>query len=90
MLYEGLCIGDHGGHLGTTVLLDTGATSNFVSQKVLRQLSIKYHCSGSTLKLADNSEAPILGKVRLRLNIENFTTTVTCYVTDLCDYYIYI
>ena len=42
MLYEGLCLRGHGGQLGTSVLLDTGATSNFVSPKVLQRLSISY------------------------------------------------
>ena len=31
------------------------------------------------------SEAPILGKVRLSENIQSFTSTGTCYVTDLCE-----
>ena len=35
--------------------------------------------------MADDSSAPILGKVRLRLKLQSFVCTVTCYVTDLCD-----
>ena len=89
MLYEGLCIVCHRGHLGTTVLLDTGATSNNVSPRVLQQVSISYHSSTNSLKSADDSEAPILSKVRLRLKIQNFTATIQqhvgCCVTDLAE-----
>ena len=35
--------------------------------------------------MADDSSAPILGKVRLRLKLQSFVCTVTCYVTDLRD-----
>ena len=35
--------------------------------------------------MADDSSAPILGKVRLRLKLQSFVCTVTCYVTELCD-----
>ena len=48
-------------------------------------MAINYTSSSAKLKLADNSEAPILGKVRLRFKLQNFTAAVSCFVTDLCD-----
>ena len=76
-----------GGDGGVTspVLLDTGASANFVSPRLLRQLAVSYAASSATLRLADDSSAPILGKVRLCLKLQTFSCTVTCYVTDLCD-----
>ena len=78
--------GQHGG-LTSSILLDTGASTNFVSPRLLQQLGISYSSSSSaTLRLADDSSATILGKIkRLRFKLQSFTCTVSCYVTDLCD-----
>ena len=69
------------------ILLDIGASTNFVSPRLLQQLGISYSSSSSaTLRLADDSSATILGKIkRLRFRLQSFTCTVSCYVTDLCD-----
>ena len=71
MLFEGSFTGGFGGraHDGLTspILFDSGASSNFVSPRLLQQLSVTYTPSGATLRLADDSSAPILGKVRLTL-----------------------
>ena len=88
MLFEGSLGGSRSdGHGGLTapILFDTGASSNFVSPRLLKQAAIFYSSSSATLRLADDSSAPILGKVRLRLKLQSFACTVTCYVTDLCD-----
>ena len=66
------------------ILFDTGASSNFGSPRFLKQAAISYSSYSATLRLADDSSAPILGKVRLRLKLQS-ACTVTCYVTDLCD-----
>ncbi|KAA6428689.1 MAG: hypothetical protein FRX49_01564 [Trebouxia sp. A1-2] len=49
--------------LEAPVLLDSGASSNFVSPRLLQQLAITYNSSSAKLRLANDSEAPILGKV---------------------------
>ena len=88
MLFEGSLGGsglDGHGQLTAPILFDTGASSNFVSPRLLKQAAISYSSSSATLRLADDSSAPILGKVRLRLKLQSFACTVTCYVTDLCD-----
>ena len=89
MLFEGSFTGGFGGraHVGLTspILFDSGASSNFVSPRLLQQLSVTYTSSGATLRLANDSSAPTLGKVRLRFKLQSFTGIVTCYVTDLCD-----
>ena len=87
MLFEGSLGGGglDGRGLTAPILFDTGASSNFVSPRFLKQSAISYSSSSATLRLADDSSAPILGKVRLRLKLQSFVCTVTCYVTDLCD-----
>jgi len=88
MLFEGSFYGNVGGrHDGVTssILFDSGASSNFVSPRLLQQLAVSYSSSSATLRLADDSSAPILGKVRLRFKLQSFTGIVSCYVTDLCD-----
>ena len=85
MLFEGSFGMEDGGRLNAPILLESGASTKFVSPRLLKQLAINYTSSSAKLKLADNSEAPILGKVRLRFKLQNFTTTVSCFVTDLCD-----
>ena len=85
MLFEGCFWGEHGRGLSASVLLDSGSSSNFVSPGFLQQLGISHSPSSAKLKLADSSEAPILGKVRLRFKMQHFTATATCFVTELCD-----
>ena len=90
MLFEGAFQGGFGGRghgdgLNSPILFDSGASSNFVSPRLLQQLGISYSPSGATLRLADDSSAPSLGKVRLRFKLQSFTGIATCYVTDLCD-----
>ena len=92
MLFEGSFRGDfdgrgggYGGQLNFPILFDTGASSNFVNPTLLQKLGISYVPSSSTLRLADDSSAPILGKVRLRFKLQSFTSIVSCYVTDLCN-----
>ena len=64
------------------ILLDSGASSNFVSPRLLQQLAISFKPTSAKLRLANNSESPILGKVRLRFKLQHFSDTVTCFVTD--------
>ena len=87
MLFAGSFGGDGLDGLGLTapILFDTGASSNFISPKVLKQAAISYSSSSATLCLTDDSSASILGKVRLWLKLQSLVCTVTRYVTALCD-----
>ena len=87
ILFEGSLRGGglDGRGLTAPILFDTGAVSNFVSPRFLKQAAISYSSSSATLRLADDSSAPVLGKVRLGLKLHSFVCTVTRYVTDLCD-----
>ena len=82
MLFEWTFGGADGGRMTAPILLDSGASTNFVSPCLLKQLAVSYPYK---LRLADNSEAPILGKVRLRFKLQNFTATVSCFVSNLCE-----
>ena len=84
MLFEGGFSGQDRSRLEAPILLDSGASSNFVSPRLLRQLAITYKSTSAKLRLANDSESPILGKVRLRFKLQHFTATVSCFVTDLC------
>ena len=87
MLFEGSLGGGgfDGPGLTASILFDTGAFSNVISTRFLKQAAISHSSSSATLCLADDSSAPILGKVRLSLKLQSFVCTVTCNVTDLCD-----
>ncbi|KAA6424326.1 MAG: hypothetical protein FRX49_05538 [Trebouxia sp. A1-2] len=87
MLFEGSfgCGGHDGYRVDTSILFDSGATSNFVSPRLLKRLAVNYNPSSATLRLADASSVPILGRARLCFKLQSFSCTVTCYVTDLCD-----
>lgn len=84
MLFEG-CFGGSDGGVKAPVLLDSGASSNFVSPGLLQQLGVSYSPSSAKLKLADSSEAAILGEVWLRFRLQHFTASVFCFVTELCS-----
>ena len=81
MLFEG---GTTKQGLSFIILMDTGASANFISPQLLRRLQVECQPADAKLRLADDTEAPILGKVQLRLKIQQFSTVVWCYVTDLC------
>ena len=61
--------------------MDTGASTNFVSPKLLEKLKMSLLPAEAKLRLADNSDTAVLGKVTLRLSM----LLCPCYVTDLCQ-----
>ena len=63
------------------ILLNSGATSNFVSPRLLKQLAVNYSPSSATLRLADASSVPIVGRTRLHFKLQSLSCTVSCYVT---------
>ena len=84
VLFEGRFGG--GPHDGLApVLLDSGASANFVSPGLLQTLGISYPTSSATLRLADNSEAPTLGRAKLRFKLQHFLVVADFYVTELCS-----
>ena len=66
MLLEGSFGGADGGRMTAPILLDSGASTDFVSPRLLKQLALSYPSSSAKLRLVDNSKAPILGKGKLR------------------------
>ena len=84
MLFEGRFGG--GPHDGLApVLLDSGASANFVSDGLLHTLGVSYPTLAATLRLADKSEAPILGRPELRLKLQHFLVVAVCYIPELCS-----
>ena len=75
MLLEGQCSRQR---LKLQILMDTGASCNFVSPRILAQLKMSYQTAEAQLRLADNSEAAVLGKVSLRFKIRNFAAAIPC------------
>ena len=82
MLFEGSTVQQR---LKLRVLRDTGASANFVSPRILQQLKLSTEPVAAKLRLADNSETAIIGKVKLKLKLQHFVATVLCFVTDLCQ-----
>lgn len=66
-------------------LIDTGATTNFVSPQLLARLGTAWDNTSASLRLADNTEAKLIGKASAKLKIQNFSAVLCCYVTELCD-----
>ena len=62
MLFEGSFGGRSRGGVGS-VLLDSGASANFVSYGSFQKMGISYLTQPANLRLADNSEAPTPGRL---------------------------
>ena len=60
--------------------MDTGASANFVSPRILQQLKLSTE-PAAHLRLADNGETAIIGQVKLKTKLQHFVATVPCY----CD-----
>lgn len=54
------------------ILFDSAASTNFVSPRLLRKLAVCHSSATATLHLADDSSAPIFGRVKLRLTCNLF------------------
>lgn len=79
MLFEGKTAG-----ISLQTLLDSGANANFISPSVVLQLDIPVQpVDGAKLILADDSEAVIAVKVKLKLRLGALYTTDACFVTEL-------
>ena len=79
MLFEGKTAG-----ISFQTLLDSGANANFISPSVVLQLDIPVQpVDGAKLILADDSEAVIAVKVKLKLRLGALYTTDACFVTEL-------
>ena len=64
---------------------NTGASAKFASPRILQQLKLSTEPAAAKLRLADNSETAIIGKVKLKIKLQHFVATVPCSVTDLCQ-----
>ena len=78
MLFEG---GTTKQGLSFIILMGTGASANFISPQLLKRLQLECQPADAKLRLADNTEAPLLGKVQLRLKIQQISNCgmVLCY-----------
>ena len=65
------------------MLLDSGASANFISKKALDIGKLTLNPTEATLELADGSSSPILGTTEVTLHIGAFRTRVPCFVTEL-------
>ncbi len=65
------------------MLLDSGASANFISKKALDIGKLTLKSTEATLELADGSLSPILGTTIVNLRIGAFSTRVSCFVTEL-------
>ena len=65
------------------VLIDTGATGNFVSAALLHKLNLPM-LDGvhAVAELADGASAAILGRARITVRLAGLKTTAVCYVLD--------
>ncbi len=78
MLFEG-----HLEQQDALMLLDSGASANFISKKALDIGKLTLNPTEATLELADGSSSPILGTTTVTLRIGAFSTRVSCFVTEL-------
>ena len=53
------------------ILMDTGASGNFVSPRVLQQLKLSSEPAAAKPRLADNSETGIIGKAKLTIRLQH-------------------
>ncbi len=65
------------------MLLDSGASANFVSKKALDIGELTLKPTEATLELVDGSSSPILGTTIVNLRIGGSSTCVSCFVTEL-------
>lgn len=67
-------------------LIDSGATANFVSPRLLATLGTAWESTSASLRLADSTEAKLIGETTIKLKIQQqFSAVLHCYVTELCD-----
>ena len=72
--------------LPCSLLLDTGAQENFVSEAFVRDNQLSFsHLSAGSIQLGNGSVAKITGKVTLSLSIRNYHTKISMYVTQLSE-----
>ena len=70
-----------------TVLMDSGAKLPFISAAYAHRvgLTVEKLQVAETVHLPDGSTVPVLGKCHLKVRIQNYSGTVTCWVVDLSD-----
>ena len=78
MLFEGLL-----NWQDSSVLLDSGASANFISQKALEKSKQLLHPTEATLELANGHTSKIVGTATVNLRIGGFRLHVSCFVTNL-------
>ena len=80
MLFEGTIDG-----VRCCTLLDSGASTNFISDADIERLRLVMAPTQASLELADGNILPILGRVKVKLKMGAFHSHQLCYVTKLAD-----
>ena len=78
MQFRGLVAGE-----GVSVLLDSGATDNFMSVELAHRLGLRTTDGEGTLKLPDGSEKPMTGVVCPLLRVGSYFGRVRMHVVEL-------
>ena len=78
MLFEGLLE-----RQAARVLLDSGATANFLSKTMLESTGLPLWKSDAVVSLADGNDNPIFGETKVSVHIGALHLRVNCFVTDL-------
>ena len=70
-----------------SVLLDSGAEMPFISAAYAHRvgLTVDKLKVAQTVKLPNGSTVPVLGKCHVKVRIQQFSGTVTCWVVDLTE-----
>lgn len=78
MMFEGLVAGTY-----ARILLDTGATHNFLDGAMQRRLGLKLlPTQHASVSFADNSTARLKGECRVKIKIGKMTAQITALVLD--------
>ena len=80
MLFEGLL-----NWQDSSVLLDSGASANFISHRALEKSKQLLHPTEATLELADGQTSTIVGTATVNLRIAGFRPHVSCFVTNFWE-----
>ena len=71
-----------------TVLLDSGASANFLAPSMLSSCGLHLKKTDATLELADGHESPILGTTQVRVHLGALRCNVECF--ELSYWYLHI
>jgi hypothetical protein len=80
MLFAG-----HAANQTANILLDSRASTRFISNQVCRLAGIVTEPTEGLIKLGNNDRVPVLGKARVHLRLRAFQRPISCLVLNLMD-----